>query len=209
MVVYFDAMNILVSYVSQPKFDHNISIKILVAPPVDDALLLWKNLFNDPKLFPTIDQPLLKTDNEILFCLERATSSNPKHSLEFANAALASWGKQDVPNTVKNIKELQDSTLPGWHHSVATLFTILDASPYLTSSDDCTISNKIQLLCDGARSFLNLNGLYFLGMLHSEACLVSLLVKDITTAGEYYGILEQLKVGYVCVFFLSSDSHFL
>ena len=201
-------MNILVSYISQPNFDRNISIKILVTPPVDNALLLWKDLFNDPKLFPTIDRPLSKTDNEILSFLEKATSSNPKRSLEFANAALASWGKQDILNTVKNIKELQDSTLPGWHHSVATLSTILDASPYPTSSDDCTISNKIQSLCDGARFFSNLNGLYFSGMLHSEACLASLLVKDIVTAGEYYGILEQLKVGYVCVFFLSSDSHF-
>ena len=39
MIVYFYAMNILVSYVSQPNFNHNISIKILVAPPVDNALL--------------------------------------------------------------------------------------------------------------------------------------------------------------------------
>ena len=157
MVVHFDAVNILVSYVAQPNFDRNISIKILVAPPVDDALLLWKDLFNDPKLFPTIDRPLSKTDNEILFFLEKATSSNPKHSLEFANAALASWGKQDVPNTIKNIKELQDSTLPGWHHSVVTLLTLLDVPPYPTSSDDCTIFNKIQSLCDGATFFNSLN----------------------------------------------------
>ena len=90
MVVHFDAVNILVLHVSQPNFNHNISIKILVTPPVDDALLPWKDLLNDPKLFPTIDQPLSETDDKILSFFEKATSSNFRCSLEFANAALAS-----------------------------------------------------------------------------------------------------------------------
>ena len=168
---------------------------------MDDALLPWKDLFNDPKLFPTIDWPLSKTNNEILSFLEKATSSNPKCSLEFTNAALASWGKQDVPNTIKNIKELQDSTLPGWRHSIATLLTLLDASPYLTSSDDCTISNKIQSLCDGATFFNSLNSQKFWGTVHCEVCLASLLVEDLPTSRYYDHIKEQLKVGYVvCVF---------
>ena len=179
MVVYFDAMNILVSYISQPNFNHNISIKILVTPPVDNALLPWKDLFNVPKLFPTIDQPLLKTNDEILCFLKKATSLNPKHSLEFANAALASWGKKDISNTIKNINELQDSTLPGWHHGVATLLNLLDASLYLTSSEDCTISNKIQSLCDSTSFFNSLNSQKFWGTVHCEACLASLLVKDL------------------------------
>jgi hypothetical protein len=70
MVIHFDAVYTLFGYITGPTFDDHrmISLKILVAPPPDRALLPWHELFTDSKLFPTETEadPLPTTNDKIL-----------------------------------------------------------------------------------------------------------------------------------------------
>lgn len=54
IVAHFDAVDILVRYVTGPLFPHKaISIRMLVAPDTGSDLLPWADLFADATLFPT------------------------------------------------------------------------------------------------------------------------------------------------------------
>ena len=87
MVIYFDAVSTLFQYITGPTFNNQrISLKILVAPPTDKALLPWRELFNDPKLFPTeTEADPFSTNADILNFLNDAALSN-KECVRFLKA---------------------------------------------------------------------------------------------------------------------------
>jgi len=209
IIAHFDAVDILVGYVTGPQFQHNnISVQILVAPPVDQSLLPWRELFTDSTLLPTktIWDPLSGKDNAaILEFLNKALEPSSK-----AKAVKTFWRRQDLKNTIKNLEKVKSSDLPGWEECATNLIVKLEgltSPPELDSNLFREVSDDIQALWDSARFFSSLcNTQSFSGTLHCEACLASLLNK---TENESKEISEQMKVGYVSNLFLSSVSHFL
>jgi hypothetical protein len=216
ILVHFDAVDILVGYVTGPHFQYEaISIQILVAPPVDKALLPWRELFADSKLFPTTSPLSTKTNEEILKFLDDATSSKPEEYLKYANAAKSHWKRSEVASTIQRVNDLRSSTLPGWDGCTQKLLeTLTDwtrCSSESSAQDD--IAHTIQSLCDSAKFFADLATMRgFSGTLHCEACLASFLhhsAKGITIGGKYEDALTRMKVGYtISNLFLLSDPHF-
>jgi hypothetical protein len=209
IIAHFDAVDILVGYVTGPQFQHNsISVQILVAPPVDQSLLPWRELFTDSTLLPTktIWDPLSGKDNAaILEFLNKALKPASK-----AKGVKTCWKMKDLWNTIKNLEQVKSSNLPGWEECATNLLVKLKGLTSVPESDSDLfreVSDDIQALWDSARFFASLgNTQPFFGTLHCEACLASLLNENTTNSK---GISAQMKVGYVSNLFLSSVSHFL
>jgi hypothetical protein len=214
MVVQFDAVDILVKYVTGLEFPYrSISIQRLVSPPVDNTLLPWQELFTNPELFPTKNEQgnySTKSNDEILEFLQNA-SKNPNQSLKWAKAAKKLWVHRnfDVENTKFQINQLKKSSaLPGFKKCAEKLYDMLDC--YHKSQSDSEspgtvtlisdITHLIQSLCDNADMFVKMNKMNdtpnFTGTLHCEACLASLLNRSVNDDSKYEDILVQLKVGY-------------
>jgi len=208
MIAHFDAVDILVGYVTGPQCRHDtISTQILVAPPVDQSLLPWRELFTDSTLFPTktVCDPPGKDNAAILEFLNKALEPSSK-----AKAVKTFWRKQDLKNTIKNLEKVKSSDLLGWKECATNLLVKLKgltSLPELDSDLFREVSDDIQALWDSARFFSSLcNTQSFSGTLHCEACLASLLGE---TKLDSKGISARMKVGYVSNLFLSSVSHFL
>src|SRR6267143_958257 len=124
MIAHFDAVDILVGYVTAPEFQHNtISTQILVAPPVDQSLLPWRELFTDSTLFPTktVCDASGKDNAVILEFLNKALEPSSK-----AKAVKTFWRKQDLKNTIKNLEKVKSSDLPGWEECATNLIVKLE-----------------------------------------------------------------------------------
>ena len=210
MIIHFNSVGILVHYVTGPYFHHEtISIRILVAPPVDRRLLPWQELLTDSTLFPTYSTGLHNlsgwgiTNAEIIEFLSKALETSSK-----AEAAKATWDKKGVKDTILNIETVQSSKLPCWEKRAAEILVKLRGLDNLSPSADLfqEISSEIQSLCEGSAFFTSLgNTQDFSGTLHGEACLVSVLNDSATTASK--DVVAQMKVGYVPNLFLFSQSH--
>jgi hypothetical protein len=98
MVVHFDAIEILVSFVNEAGLSYEtISIKILVPPTTSPDVLPWSELFTNPNLFPTFDvlnpNMITKSNAEIKRFLDEAIE-NARYTLESymcAKKAQDSW----------------------------------------------------------------------------------------------------------------------
>jgi hypothetical protein len=204
IVVHFDAVDILLRHVTEPSFPFkSISIKILVPPPVDNALLPWQDLFTDSNLFPTKndqDPRSTKTNVEILGFLENATKLNPKESLKQARAAKTVWIDRDTDKTIKQLGLLMGSGLPGIHECAEKTHGRLKAKTDLSGNFDLEITRSIQSMLDNAKFFVDLLKMIeapnFTGTLHCEACLASLLKYLLNDDRKHEDLLKQLKVGY-------------
>jgi hypothetical protein len=214
MLAHFDAVGILVGYVTGPNFQHNtISIQILVTAPVDQHLLPWRELFTDSTLFPTetVWDPLsAKADAGISNISILEFLNNALEPFTTVNAVKTLWSKKELKLTIKNLENLKSSNFLGWGECATKLLVKLkglDGLPELDSNLFHEISDDIQSLWESARFFASLGDAQdFSGTLHSEACLTSLLDKTTTVSR---GILMQMKVGYVSNLFLSSRSYCL
>ncbi len=199
ILAHFNAVKVLVKYVTGQYFHHeNISIRILVAPPVDRRLLPWQELLTDSTLFPTYsaEYGYIKcrdlTNAHIIKFLSKALESSSK-----AEAAKATWDKKDVKNTILNIEAVQSSKLPCWQKRTAEILVKLRDLNNISPSADLfqEISSEIQSLCESSPFVTSLDSTQgFSGTLHSEACLVSLLSDSSTTASK--DMLVQMEVGY-------------
>jgi hypothetical protein len=217
-ITNFNAVNILVQYFAGAGSHYdNISAKIVVAPPVDKCLLPWQELFTDPKLFPTgieWDDPRANaniSNANILEFLDNAleTSSQVK-------SAKTAWSKRDLKNTNLALKSLKSSNVLGWSIHAEKLLEKLKQlkspeaaiKPKRKLVEEGPDNNKlfheitegIQSLSESAM-FINslVDGQIFLGTLHCEVCLASLLSEKATVSE---GVLEQMHVGYVSNLFL-------
>jgi hypothetical protein len=223
MVVHFDAAEILVAHITGPHFNHdNISIKILVSPPVGQAMLPWQTLLKDSALFPmqsacstldVLDYAAHPTNDGILKFLEIAVSSNPQDAWNSAKTAAKAIAKLKPDSTqaafgcaIKKIELLGKSGLPGWHEYTAKIILNLEnLKTTVPASPDhvalvCDITRAVHSLRDSAKFFADLKGpQIFKGSLHCEACLASLLAfsfDSIKVDTKYEDISEQLEVGY-------------
>lgn len=222
MVTNFNAVNILVQYFAGAGSQYdNISVKIVVAPPVDKRLLPWQELLTDPKLFPTgIEWDDSRSANanadisngDILRFLENALETSSK-----VRGAKTAWSKRDLKHTISALKSLKSSKVLGWSKHAEKL---LDKLKQLERPEEdkrklveegpgniesfCEITQGIQSLLESATFIYSLvGGQIFLGTLHCEVCLASLLSGKATVSE---GVLEQMNVGYVSNLFLSPMS---
>lgn len=214
VLVHFDAAEILVNFVTEETFVYkDISIEIVVAPPVGECLLPWKELLMDSTLFPgprsSTQASTSTTNDQILEFLGNAVETFAKGTATFAKTQSTKklWDQGKFQDARTNLGQLKAPKWPGWDESVhKTLEKMLnDHEPDATMAR--AISNEIQVLCDSAKFYTCLSeGRRFSGTLHCEAYLASLLVEPATVSK---GISEQMKVGCAHNFFLSSESHFL
>src|SRR6266567_1047044 len=213
LVAHFDAVDILVGYITGPEFQHStISIQILVAPPMDQDLLPWRELFTDSTLFPTEtvwDPPSDKpnaaiTNADIHKFLNKAVAPSSK-----AQTLKKQWSGKRLDSTMKSLEDLKSSNLPGWGEYATKLLAKLQGfkdPPESGSAMYHEISEDIQALLESTKFFASLDDTPgFSGTLHCEACLASLLDKNATVSK---AILDQMEVGYISNLFLSSESHF-
>lgn len=119
MIAHFDAVEILVGYVTKPGFQYDtISVKILVPPAVDQQLLPWSKLLGDSTLFPTetvwdnhgISHKAAKdnasiTNADIIDFLENAVKF-----IALIKGVKTTWDKKDVKNTKCGLQSLFKST---------------------------------------------------------------------------------------------------
>jgi hypothetical protein len=232
MITNFDAVNILYRHFSgkERKYD-TISSKIVVAPSVDGRLLPWQELFIDSKLFPTstrCDNPSSHSANanadisnaDILEFLEKALGASSK-----VKGIESTWIKGSLKNTNSSLKSLESSNVPGWSTLAKTLRDKVEKLKYSEPTERGgsrvivvkegpndgvllrEITEGIRSLVDSATFVKSLTeGQIFLGTLHCEACLASLLSKSATVSED---ILEQMDVSYVSNLFSSPVLFFM
>lgn len=210
MVAHFDAVSTLVGYVTGQYFNHGaISVRILVAPPMDRRLLPWQELFTDSTLFPIIPDYLAGINSrgwgirnaDILRFLSKALETSSQ-----AEAAKATWDKKDVKQTILNIETVQSSILLGWEERAEEILVKLRGLNGLSPGADLfqEISNDIQSLCESSTFFASLGDTRgFSGTLHCEAFLMSLLHETTTGSKD---TLAQMMVGFssTCFIFIVS-----
>jgi hypothetical protein len=193
MVSRFDAVDILVPYVTSKQFPYNtISIDILLPPPTDSGLLPWSELFRDHKFLPEvgpIGRLSITTNEEILAFLNVGISTA---ELRKQVSKLLKWwdatSASEYPKKSQLLSQLAvstDETVKNDAKAILAKFTKwvnLDASDKKRVDIGGEITDAIKALRDGLGElsdsdhfFLNLNNKTFKGTLHCEACLATLL----------------------------------
>jgi len=216
MVAHFDAADILLKYVTGQNFGHHtISIQVLVAPPVDERLLPWRELLANPRFFPTTTTATSSqadiTNAQILQFLDEGFRYS-----SYVKGIKTRWNRTNGPTErdVKFIKielqKLSSSSSEGWSTPATKLLEALNkfvTPPSSESKEFTKITQDINSLLAGCTFFASLDTAQrkFMGTLHCEACLASLLDETATFSGD---ILAQMKVGCVTDLFLSLESHF-
>ena len=203
IVGHFDATEHLVLYVTSDQFQRDsISIKILVAPPTDSALLPWRQLFQN-KFLPksgAINALSTITNEEILEFLNNgiSTAVKARNIIHHAELALGWLDKPDLEyettqqalqylatnaanNAVQDhattiIKKLQEWN--GLHNSLCKVNKRLfggDERRIEIANEIKALRGEVGELHASNRFFLNLENPSLDGTLHCEACLASLL----------------------------------
>jgi hypothetical protein len=206
LISHFDAVDILVSYVTSRKID-SISINILVAPFVDKKLLPWKDLFGDSTLLPAPAVPGTEgkqaSNNEILTFITTALAILPK-----IKEAERAWNNRDKRNTTICFQTLKTSNVKSWVKCAEKILVKLE-DDNLSDQTSGEITSEIQSL---RKSTFFFDALVepklssFSGTLHCEACLASLLAESPLASKD---ILARMEVSQVSDLFLSSESHLL
>jgi len=190
IMVHFDAVEILAGYIAGPNFQHGaISIQILTAPPVDQHLLPWRELFTDSTLFPTEtawDSVSVKAKASISNACILQFLNNALQSSSRAKALKTLWSKKELKLTISNLEIMKLSNLPGWQDCTSKLLVKLKGLNGLPESDSNLfheISDDIQSLWERTKFFGCLGDTQaFSGMLHCEPCLASLLDETATVS---------------------------
>ncbi|KAF8804067.1 hypothetical protein BYT27DRAFT_7194791 [Phlegmacium glaucopus] len=205
MVVHFDAIGILVNYVTKTRTAppyQSISVKILVAPPAGEDFLSWSDLLVDPKLFPIYDSGYFSfvTNQEILKFLKDALASIKlaERKKYLGQYVKIHWENRDgqhklIPLKLEEIKKMPESdeskNFPDYAESVDEINDLVtkwadnhrnNRPENYAAVDD--ITNKVQSLydtlckqCDIMRFPFDLEPTKFRGTIHCEAYLASIL----------------------------------
>lgn len=207
MVVHFDAVDILFQHFARPYLQHQtISLQILVAPPVDNALLPWRELFSTAH-FPTKTGNPFITNDDIVRFLDEGISADPQALRCRVKGIQSCWNKLDKHAAVKNkyavrmvkneVKRLSSCKLSSWSECESKLTDLLDKWQPKDALVEANIDNMIQSMSDSTDFFeklKNTNEQSFSGTLHCEACLASLLGSETNNTERYREILTQMKV---------------
>ena len=210
MLIYFDAVDVLVEYITGPNFIYKkISLKILVVPPRDPALLPWSELFTDSKLFPAENEidPSPTTNDEILKFLEFATSPammDYSNSIDAIRTGLEQKNREATMQSLETLEKLfSNAQKYGWSNSASKLTAMID-DHFKKSSVKLSnkVTDRLELLQEIGSFFAFLRKpMAFLGALHCEASLASLLPshlgEDVGIDSKVQVISAQMKVRYV------------
>jgi hypothetical protein len=223
LVTHFDAISILVNYVTGPEFKHDgISIEIVLPPPsVVRDILPWQSLLSDPKLFPQTTQDAHSPDNIKIVTNAEITKFLTESLAVFPQFKLAKkeWKNGQKPATIKCLKKLKEAKIESWVKWAETMMTKVesDDSEFFwdntLDSDDSEnmwasgIDREIKNACESTAFFAALEeNEKFGGTIHCEACLASLLTESSRASED---ILARMKVTQLSNLFLSPVSHFL
>lgn len=137
MVIHFDAIEILVSFVNGTgKSYEAISIKILIPPTTTPKVLPWSELFTYPYLFPAIDaqnpNSITKSNAEIKQFLEDAIDNAKfaSDSYALARKVQTSWNSgqlnaaRDALSKLTSLSPSPSPRLPETHNAVRLLINI-------------------------------------------------------------------------------------
>jgi hypothetical protein len=180
MVGHFDAVEILVRFVTSQSFPYNhISVEILLAPRTDNNLLPWRELFTKNYIPQSGAKQLSSTvtNQQIQDFLE--TNILLVSEVQTAQDALDAWSRSELLKTCQVLNELTKSHKKDVESKA---MTILELLPKKLKNRDPKITQELQALRNmmvqppGSNDFfLNLDSKKFTGTLHCEACLASLL----------------------------------
>jgi len=228
MVGHFDAVEIIVRYVTSHLFPYDsISIEILLAPPTDKALLPWPELFTNHKFLrkSVMANYVSTVTNDEIHKFLNDSIARASEAKQVQNA-LKVWDllEPDVQKTCQSLQPLVKSKDENVKEKVVVVLEkVTDWKRHGSEGVRDEITNEIKALCgifgepsDRDRFFLNLSQMSFTGTLHCEACLASLLpafTQDIPIDDSKYKeikILSGMQVEYpLSHLFLSSDPHFI
>jgi hypothetical protein len=215
MVVHFDAAKILTTYAASQNSlpNRTISFKILVTPRVDHAFLPWSELLTDSRLFPAADASGKYTSNEeILHFLDnglasvKAANTNEQHGQLIMKLWADSESTKGRKQILKTLALLKDS--PAYTVSVNEIVGLLERwrGDQANSTLKKEISDKISSLKGRLTADKNsvdfptdLELQRFIGTLHCEKCLSSILHKgtrNTMVSDEYKDLLKQTEVNY-------------
>lgn len=211
IIAHFDAVDILIQYVTSPHFTHNgISIQFMTSPPTGPELLPWRRLFKDRNLFPIVTLPVRSQDGRVTARPKANSSASNEEILGFIEKALktvsaaaeaaAAWRGGNIPETIAHFKRIENSNLPGWTRIATTnLLRLRNIAQDAQGNDpvvDEYITADIALLCSSTQFFNCLDdGKSFKGAVHCEACLASLLAPSAPVISE--ALSTQLQVSYI------------
>jgi hypothetical protein len=218
-IIHFDAISILIGYVTGPEFGYNaISIEIVVPPRVVPDILPWRELFSK-NFLPTYTAPQIPLpnvnyqveDNEIIDFLTKAIGA----LAHFENAG-KEWENGNKAATIQCFEALKKTNVKSWTEWAEGMIAKLKSndSPYVWTNDGSETSDTwpagiateitnsrngaVYLFFDALRKDKE-----FGGAIHCEACLVSLLIEDSLVSKD---ILARMKVSQVSDLFLSRVS---
>jgi hypothetical protein len=211
LIAHFDAISILVGYVTGPEFKYNaISIELVVPPRLEPTILSWRSLLSDATLFPTTTIPNIRLPNvnyyvsndALIEFLAGAVEALPQFKL-----AQKCWVAGDKAKTIKCFETLKQAKVKVWMEWAGGMIDKLESndSQFVWSNgglDTSTsnawsegIANEIE---DALKSTAFFDALSkdseFGGAIHCEACLASLLAKGSLVSE---GTLAQMKVSQV------------
>jgi hypothetical protein len=206
LVVHFDAVDILATYVTGKSFPYqDISINIMVPPDSTQEFLPWQNLFVESTL-PTPATILgvpNATNDDIFQFLTGALQSLPQFQ-----RAKAAWSKRDIKVTKACFESLKTSNVKSWVKCAMRVLDLLkdDNLPDDTVEEITTEINSALKSISFFAGLAKISTSKFKGSLHCEASLASLLTETSLASQD---ILARMKVSQVSDLFLSTESHFL
>ena len=182
IVAEFDAANIVASYVAGQQLSHrNFFFHIIVSPPVDKALLPWRELFANTSIFPQKRRHYTgATLEQIVQFLDAGVRSNCRDSSRWAEHVRDSWAAGNLDRTIEGLQDLKSSTLPNCPEFASYILCLFKKGTIDSASEKFDISDDLDSLCGIAKFFIFLKDLDeqvfdFTGTLHPEASLASLL----------------------------------
>jgi hypothetical protein len=208
MVVHFDAVDVLVGYVNGAFPYKSITVKILVPPTLSRELLTIHELLTDKDIpFPKLDshKPLGPTNEGIdeFISKTRVSLSTAQGKASNAKAALTAWNANKYKVAIRHLKQIVGSEAD----ILVTQATTASQSLPLVKENLNSVAHGImslkEALCTESDNLPRLPFKFrknFLGALHCEACLASMLspiAKDFTNGDKsYHMIYREMQVGY-------------
>lgn len=222
MIVNFDAIDVLRQYVGGLQFPFKtIDIKILVSPQSSTVLLPWRELFDIPEIFATdtsqsdydlrkyLEEGAKLNINDTVSTLKKIKQSLLHLSKEVKDGEVGGrkrgvkYYKQEISKYLNKL--IENSDVFGWKELVQDLLKDDETSGGFLNFDKIDDAVTLMLSSNQIKFFKllhdtdeNSEGLKFIGTIHCEVSLASLLdhYPASTTDDTCKDIRAQLKVCY-------------
>lgn len=209
LIAHFDAISILVGYVTGPEFKYSgISIELVVPPRSEPIILSWRSLLSDATLFPITTDPDIRLPNVDYFVTNETLIkylTGAVEALPQFKRAQKCWERGEKEETINCFQMLKQTKVKVWTEWAGGMVDKLkaDNSPFVWLFNDGSdkwahdIADEIEQACRSTAFFDALSKereFEFGGTIHCEACLASLLAEGSLVSE---GTLAQMKVSQV------------